>query len=183
MKEFNIIIKNIHNLLEEEFEAIFNILKKSDEEFQPSLTSRYPVSEEGYCGVKQYLLSKFVYNTHFFLTYHEVQVVAFMIVNQGFLEDHTPIAQIGTTCVDKDFRSYGLGVQLYQFADDNLPSLMNTRTIVRNTWSTNYKQIARYERFGYTEFKRVPKPDLEGVDSVYFYKDFDYIGNEEQEGA
>lgn len=183
MKKFNIIIKNIHNLLEEEFESIFNILKQSDEEFQPSLSSRYPLSPEGYCGVKQYLLSKFINNTHFFLTYCENKVVAFMIVNEGHSDLKGPLGEIATTCVDKDFREYGLGVRLYQFADENIPVLFNAKVILRNTWSTNHKQIARYEKFGYKEYRREPKPDLEGVDAVYFYKIIESEESAEQEGA
>lgn len=172
-KGFEIIVKSRNSISEFEVDSIVNILRKNDTEFEPALSSRYKTESGGQDAATQYFLSKLKDDTHFFITYLNDMVVAFMIVNELFSSYfNQTIGEINTTCVDPNYRSYGLGVMLYEFADLIVPNLYNVNIVSRNTWSTHIRQIDRYERFGYQEYYREPKPGMDNVDAVFFYKNF-----------
>ena len=172
-KDFEVVIKNRENISEFEVDSIVNIIRKNEDEFEPALSTRYEVEEGGLDAATQYFLSKIKEETHFFITYLNDVVVAFMIVNELFSSFFNKrIGEINTTCVHPKYRKFGLGTMLYYFADENVPKIFNVDLVSRNTWSTHYKQIIRYEKFGYKEYYREPKPNMINVDAVFFYKEF-----------
>lgn len=78
---------------------------------------------------------------------------------------------VGTSAIRKDFQGKGIAKLLYSYLD-NLAILLDVDMVVRSTWSSNFRQLALYERFGYVEIARLENSRGEGIHSLKFCKMF-----------
>lgn len=156
--------------------GVRNILISNNNDFVPSLHER--IEHEGTLEEKIdfRINEKLEQGYHYILAVDEFdEVIGFTEmkvcnVNQAFNRPVSSI-NIGTSAIHKELQGSGIAKLLYTFLDD-LADDMDVDVVVRNTWSTNARQLKLYCRFGYEEIERIPNFRGEGIDSVKFCKWF-----------
>lgn len=175
-QELNIVLILNEQMAKEEkyIRTAKEILFSNNLEFTPTLFERieYPGTLEEKVN---YAINKKINDGYnYILAIENNEVVGFTefvkgeFLYKGKLMDSL---NVGMSAVHKKHHGRGIAKLLYTFLD-SLVHDFGAEIVVRKTWSTNYKQLRLYEKFGYIEADRVKNLRGEGIDSISFCKIF-----------
>ena len=146
---------------------ISDLVKRSDNEFVPPLSSRDSNSDSELknCtnnNILDYIDS--IANQNFIVVVDNAsnKLVGFLSYVSKVVYD-IDCNYISTIIVEKDYRNKGIAGLLYQ----ELSSISDKPITVR-TWSTNDGQIHLLQKLGYSYLKVLKNDRGDGIDTVYF---------------
>lgn len=168
-----------NNLDKDESKAVWKILCACNNDFIPPLSSRFSTSdilfeEDNNAELpKQYFES--IIDQNFILVKDtDNKVIGFLSFINGYSNQYllkfSPSNYISTICIDPNYRGLGIGTELYNFMEQNLPLELTSNFITIRTWSTNFTQLKMLEKRKYRLVKEIKNHRGEGISSLYFIK-------------
>ena len=166
----NTLIKK--ELKESEYNQIYKILSKCDQDFVPPLSTRcscdtmvFEKNQSENSNIKQYFDSIFLIPRIFFMEYvkNENQFHSFAVTTPKWSSYEL---YINIFCVESNYRHMGLGKNLI-FEVISYAKLHNYNKIMTRTWSTNHNQLSLLKKFNFKEKICTAEVRKKDVYSVY----------------
>ena len=173
----NIIVVHKQNLSESDKEQIYEILRESDNLFEPPLSVRTSLFQTDFSEVKEKkdldeYLNQLI-KENFLLAYDEQgNILGFLVFRHNRQLPYLMAScnYIIITIIRKRYRNRGIGSRLYRFIETSLPSYLRMPYIARRTTSTNLTQIHLYQKTGFNLIHTVFDDREPGVDTLYYAK-------------
>lgn len=125
--------------------------------YSPTLQARYKADTLEVLKEKVYqrMLERIGEGYDFYLLYVDGEIIGFnnhrVAITEIYGTKYTTL-EIGTTTVHVDKHNMGYGKYIYSYIEMDAKLRYNIEAVVRNTWSTNLKQLHLYHTFGYEEY-------------------------------